>query len=184
MAYMDLIETQISLLLPQKGCSYNEANGPNRLHFLLKVVSAFEIHHYEHLLIANTIGNNLANFVVVLCTDSLFLGSYGNQADTVIHVYPKCMLCFCLANDHVHSTHSANYDKNYKLCFAVNKLVYLNSLCSIYSSRPDKTRQYFIWGLIPAGLQIISNCNLFCKVIHMQRTKQCKSQVSISKSQC
>lgn len=84
MAYMDLIETQISLLLPQKGCSYNEANGPNRLHFLLK----FEIHHYEHLLIANTIGNNLANFVVVLCTDSLFLGSYGNQADTVIHVYP------------------------------------------------------------------------------------------------
>lgn len=88
MAYMDLIETQISLLLPQKGCSHNEANGPNRLQFLLKVVSAFEIHHHEHLLIANTIGNNLANFVVVLCTYSLFLGSYGNQADTVIHVYP------------------------------------------------------------------------------------------------
>lgn len=88
MAYMDMIETQISLLLPQKGCSYNEANGPNRLHFLLKVVSAFEIHHHEHLLIANTIGNNLAKFVVVLCTYSLFLDSYGNQADTVIHVYP------------------------------------------------------------------------------------------------
>lgn len=88
MAYIDLIETQISLLLPQKGCSYNEANGPNHLHFLLKVVSAFEVHHYEHLLISNTIGNNLAKFVVVLCTYSLFLGSYGNQADAVIHVYP------------------------------------------------------------------------------------------------
>ena len=41
--------------------------------------------------------------------------------------------------DHVYSTHSANYDKNYKLCFARNKLDYLNSLCSMYSLRQDKT---------------------------------------------
>ena len=48
----------IHLLLSRWGCSYQEANGPKGMHFLLQVVSAFEIHHYEHFLIANTIGNN------------------------------------------------------------------------------------------------------------------------------